>query len=833
MDGSDSATTDRHQRATAALAPPLWFDTFEVQPAHRQVRREGQVLPVHARAYDLLMALLERHERTVSKSELMTLIWPDTYVVENNLQVHISALRKLLGHGVIATVPGRGYRFVARQLASPTAAVPTATPATGHPALLGRDQAMRDLAALMACSRLVTVLGAGGIGKTALATAMWDRLRQQGQTIGWVDLGTAQSTDPLPALLAHALDAPLNPAMAPVDGLARSLAGCRGWLVLDNAEHLITPLAPVLVALLEHCPGLHLLLTSQAPMKLPAERPLNLPPLALPPSGEPAAHARLRGSLALFEREAQRWLPHFNIDDHNLELVRDICCTLQGLPLAIQLAAAHCHLLGLEGLRRSLDDRFLTLVGRHPERPTRQHTLQATLQWSHALLEPTEQQVFRRLAAAVGSLSLELAAGLAADKNVDLRGVTAALATLVERSLIQVEPGPRPRYRLSDSARSFGLQQLAARQEHTDALHRHAQAVLALIQPAQDAYIHMTEASWLEQFCSDMDNLRAAICWATEADTGLAVRLLGAAARIYQLTGLFHEALPATEALAGQLNADCDPMSATGFWVLRWNALQAVDRVRAEPCYWHYLDHARLTSDPVTLFLALCAGTALGPMTPAQREQAVQEMQQLLQPTWPIYLHTGLWLAEAMLAVQQGRLEAARPLLAQMADACRTVGKARFAAHALSILAHWDMAAGAHEQAVVHAQQAVALQRELGVWNLMLGLRSLAGALTLAARWDEARSVLDEWLTLLGRADWYGFHLVVDLLALHCAQHRASHAAAQLMACADASFAPDRLTRDPAQRQVRQALSQWCQRGARLSPALAVLLYQSSLAASG
>lgn len=855
MNASPDATADASPDARQVQAPSLQYEGFEVDPARRQVRRGTQVLPVHARAFDLLMALLERHTRTVGKTELMALVWPDSFVVENNLQVHISALRKLLGAGVIATVPGRGYRFVARpQLAtsppdgSPAAADPIGSRLPGEAAsassLLGRDQDLERLGHLMHTRRLVTVLGAGGIGKTALAQAMRRQLQAQHRQVRWVDLSPLQPADDLARTIGRTLDTPLAPDLPPLAGLVCSLAGQTGWLVLDNAEHLAAEVATLAAALLAGCAPLGLLVTSQVPLKLDAEAVLPLAPLTLPERHTPLAQARQCGGLALFEQQARRWDEGFRIDHDNLVVVLDICKTLGALPLAIQLAAAHCHLLGPEGLRRSLDERFLMLISRLHGGPTRQQTLQAALQWSHTLLGPLEQVVFRRLSIAAGSLSLELAARLAADEAIDIRDVTAALATLVERSLIALEPGPQPRYRLSDTARAFGLLQLDSRQERAEAHRRHALAVLAVIQPAQDAYIDMPEASWLTLYCSDMDHLRAALQWASTADPALGICLLGAAARLYQLTGLFHEALPFTEALAIHVDDDCPPMTATGFWVLRWNALQAVDKTRADEGYARYLASARRTAEPVTLFLALCAGTALGPMSPPQREAAVQEMRQLLQPGWPIYLHTGLWLAEAMLAAHQGRMDAARPLLAQMAEASRTVGKARFAAHGLSILAQWDMAAGAHELAARRAREAVVLQRDLGVWNLMLGLRALASALGLAGHWHEARPCLQEWLGLLRRAHWYGFHLVIDLLALHAAQHGTDHAAAQLLGCAEARFGPGGLARDAVQRLLRQAteaqlatrmtsddLLRWQQRGEQLSPELAVLLYQAGTGA--
>ena len=298
---------------TPATDAPLRFGSFELQRRERRLLADGRVATLGARAFDVLVVLAERQGRLVDKPTLMDLVWPGLVVLENNLAAQVSALRKLLGDGVIATIPGRGYRFVARLSAEPAAAeartVPAVTPAVPAlrtnlpvdlPALLGRADELATLRALVDRHRLVSVVGAGGVGKSLLTQHLLATRRDAyPHGVCWIELGGVADAQALPGAVAAALgiESGAGDTMAALVDAVRPLTLL---LALDNAEHLLAHAASLCQALHDAVPGLRLLVTSQAPLHLATEQVLRIEPLAVPESELPAARALSFGSVALF-----------------------------------------------------------------------------------------------------------------------------------------------------------------------------------------------------------------------------------------------------------------------------------------------------------------------------------------------------------------------------------------------------------------------------------------------------------------------------------------------------------------------------------------------------
>jgi len=556
---------------------PISFGRYLWRPAQRLMLADGEPLTtLGARALDLLHVLVSNRDRVVGKDELIDAVWPGLVVEENNLQVQVSALRKALGRDAIATIPGRGYRFTAAidgaSLQAPSPARAPAVPAEGNlpadlPPLIGRDEELRALSALIDEHPLVTVVGAGGIGKTRLALAAAaanvGRWRDGGW---WVEAAAVADPAALPQAVARALRVTLGGGGSELTQLAQALRPLSALVLVDNCEHLLDATGELVQTLRAQAPGVRLLLTSQELPNLPGEQVYRLPPLAVPRRDETAIDERF-GAIRLFAERARAADRGFVLGADNAAAVADICRQLDGLPLAIELAAARVRLLGVHALRDRLGDRLRLLTGGARSAMPRHRTLRAALEWSHALLGPAEQAVLRRLGVFVGGFTLELAQQVARDADgsaIDEWAVLDALGTLVDKSLVAVDPGEPPRYRLLETMRAFALEQLAAQGETAATLDRHAQAVCACFDEverqrfADDGWLTNTEM--IERLAPEVDNARAALAWAM-GESGaapnwpLAVSLAGSSAPVFLQLGLLLEHLPRLRALRAHVDA--------------------------------------------------------------------------------------------------------------------------------------------------------------------------------------------------------------------------------------------------------------------------------------
>lgn len=516
------------------------FGRFELQVAQRRLLRQGVAVEIGDRAFDLLAALVEHRDRVVTKDELLDLVWRGVVVEESNVQVQVSTLRKFLGPDVIATVQGRGYRFTApMHSAAPTSpaphgAVQAPSDAAGNlPArlspLVGRDDDLRALRELVEGHALVTVTGSGGMGKTVLALATADALRGRFRDGAWVVELTPLSD---PALLAQTIASALHIKLvgdgSAQDQLVRALAPRNLLLLLDNCEHLIVAAAALVAALVAHAPAVHVLATSQEWLNVHHEHVFKLGPLSLPGPGE-APRAEVHGAVALLLQRAQAANPRVGHDADGTAAVADICRQLDGVPLAIELAAARVRVLGLAGLRDKLSERFKVLVRGTRNALPKHQTLRAAVDWSHDLLDLRERTLFRRLAAFVGSFDLYACEAVCGGHPLASMDIFELLARLVDKSLVIAEPDGKGavRYRLLETLRRYGQEQLEAAGETRLFAHAHLQHFIAL---AEEAYAGRFEADaeWLDVLERELDNLRAALEWAAANEREAELTLAGA-----------------------------------------------------------------------------------------------------------------------------------------------------------------------------------------------------------------------------------------------------------------------------------------------------------------
>jgi predicted ATPase/DNA-binding winged helix-turn-helix (wHTH) protein len=678
------------------------FLDAELHPAQRVLRLAGRDCQVGARAFDLLLALVERRDRVVPKSELLELVWPRVVVEENNLQVHISSLRKLLGARAIATVPGRGYRFVAplsddasnageagRAVGAPAAqpsAAAAAAPALRsnlpphRPALLGRADDVAQVTTLLAAHRLVTVVGAGGIGKSRLAQAVGEaELARWPDGVWWIELAGLGCAALMPHAIAQQLGLGLPEREGGQQALVDALAPRRMLLVLDNCEHLLESVAELVERLLRAAPALRVLATSQEPLRLAAEQQYRLDPLAVPRDAS-VPGARGFGALVLFESRVRAAMPRFELTDADLPLVIDLCRQLDGLPLAIELASARVPLLGLRTVHARLRERFLLLTAGTRTALRRHQTLRAAMDWSHSLLGEAQRALFRRLGVFSGGFTMELAQALCAELAGDEWAVLEQLSALVEKSLVVADPCEPVRYRLLESPRAFALEQLAASVETAATVQRHAGVMLQFLRRADDGNMDSTLRSdeYAAVVLPELDNLRAAYTWAAgeDGDHAVAVALAAHAGPLIDYSSEFTDWLVAQRA---HLGTDAvDAATKARFWRgLSANNMRGVLRIpemldaaeRATAAY-------RKLQRPRRLFSAL-RQLAISRRLSGDTEGAalaIEEAAHLIEPGWPAEFRIVVLRFRAWTSRIAGQHDLARSLYAEGIRLAREAG---------------------------------------------------------------------------------------------------------------------------------------------------------------
>ncbi len=493
------------------------FKDWEICPQERRLVIRGADAVVGGRAFDLLCVLVAYRGRVVTKEELLDAAWPGLVVEENNVSVQIASLRKLLGPGAIATVAGRGYQLSTVPLQSK--ATESNLVPEDHAELLGRQQDLLAVLDRLSDSVMVTLVGPGGVGKTALARAAATRRRALTQLPEvWVDLAPVRDAQRVVPTLATALGVDLAPGKAQAQALIAALAQVRGLVVIDNCEHLQEPLSNFLhLALGSDC-TLCWLATSQVPMGLVGEAVIRLEPLAVPPQRDLAPAAAMEfGSVALLCKRVADVDRRFRLGTANVASVIDLCGQLDGLPLAIEIAAVRVAAIGLSEAKGLLDQRLRMSMGRGRVRDQahRHATLLDTYEWSHGLLTPTEKAVFRRLQPFLDGFCTELAQQVACDDDptgaLGPWEVLDALATLVEKSLVQRCNDNSGRFQLLESARDYAHSQLLAAGESEAIQRRHAHAVARFVGRAHDDAATMDDHSWCRRYLPEAHNARAAL----------------------------------------------------------------------------------------------------------------------------------------------------------------------------------------------------------------------------------------------------------------------------------------------------------------------------------
>jgi predicted ATPase/DNA-binding winged helix-turn-helix (wHTH) protein len=515
------------------------FGPFELSPERHLLLKDGKPVRLGSRAIEILIVLVRHAGCLVRHGELIAHVWPGITVEDSNLRVHLGALRRALGDGqrgirYILTESGRGYRFVG-ELRRDSAQVPDDGIQAKNerpvrlPALLtrlvGRDKEIESIVKQLSLQRLVTIVGPGGIGKSSVGlAAAWDLVADYPDGCVFVDLATLVASGLIASTMATLMHLPVRTAN-PLPALVGFLGDKRLLLVLDSCEHLVEEVAMVAESILRSAPHVDILATSREPLRIQGEWLQRLRPLATPPTSDmTAAQALAFPAIALFAERALANIDTFNLIDAEAPLLAILCQKLDGIPLAIELAAARIDSLGIKGLVAGLDDRLSLLSrGRRTALP-RQRTLRATLDWSYGLLSELERTVFCCLSIFNGPFSSAMASNVCGDSHVGASDIQEAILNLAAKSLISTDvSGDAILYRLLDTTRAYAKEFLDKSPQRPMVARRHAEALCDLLRAVEG---DQTD-SLGNPDRRVIDDVRAALEWAfsDDGDAVIAVNL--------------------------------------------------------------------------------------------------------------------------------------------------------------------------------------------------------------------------------------------------------------------------------------------------------------------
>jgi predicted ATPase len=503
------------------------FGPFRLDPRTESVWRDGEEIRLRPKTFAVLRYLTERPNSVVTKEALLDAVWPGVVVGDAALAVCIGEIRKALDDNAqsprfIETIHRRGYRFIGARGSPPAATtVPeglwTNLP---HPrtSFIGRTHEIEQVKRSLTGSALVTLMGAGGVGKTRLAIEVATSVARDFRHGAWlVDLAPLTDPQHLPDAVATALSVRATPRRSAIERLVEWLRLKTILVVVDNCEHLRSPVAALVETLLRDCPSLRILATSRDRLGLTGEVLHLIPPLAVPAPGAALSFNEIMAfeAVRLFVERAADVHWGGAVSERDLGPIVEICRRLDGIPLAIELAAARVLAMTVDEIAARLDDRFQLLIGSNRTVLSRHQTLRGVLDWSHQLLSDPERVLFRRLSVFAGGSTLDAAERVGGGAGIAAAEVISLLTQLVDHSLVVFEGAEgRGRYRLLETTSQYARERLIEAGEVDVMRDRHLAYLIRLAEESESGLRGPRQGEWLGRLDAETDNIRTALEWA-------------------------------------------------------------------------------------------------------------------------------------------------------------------------------------------------------------------------------------------------------------------------------------------------------------------------------
>jgi predicted ATPase/DNA-binding winged helix-turn-helix (wHTH) protein len=784
----------------------------------------GVPVALGPRAVAVLITLVERSNEYVQKGAIMDAAWPGVVVEESNLAVQISAIRRVLSHSPggerwIETLARRGYRFVGpvnEKLDQAPAGSGVAARRSNLPepltSFIGRERELVEIKRLLPGKRLVTLVGVGGIGKTRLALQVAAEAADAYRDGVWlVEFGSIRDPLLVPTSVAQVLGVHEKTGTPLTGALGAYLKTRQLLLILDNCEHLLDACATLADAILRVSADTTILATSREPLHVAGEQTYPLQALSL---AEPSADAEIIArseAVQLFVERAQRQLPDFALTAGRASAVAELCIHLDGIPLALELAAARVRTLSVEQINARLNDRFKLLISGMRTALPRQQTLRATLDWSFDLLHEQERVVFRRLAVFAGGLTLAAAQTVVSGDGIAESAVIDLIAQLVERSLVvadTIDTGAR--YRLLETTRAYGLEKLIEATEIDVLRRRHAQHFRDRFECAHEDWSRMSDAEWDALYAPELDNVRAALDWALgpEGDAAIGIALAGASAPLWKAISPMNEGVPRLEAALARVASETPDSDQARLWLELSHTLSAAVPARAVETSERAAHLYRRLGDRPALGRSLLQRGRMCVFMGRfdQAALAFAEAFPLLEQTGSPRAIASYFREFGALAMLTGDLVSARTHFEKAFTLYREAGAEANARAVLLNLADMTWSLGDLDAALIRFREAVALMRKPPVIRDMLGscLTNLAGVHTERGELADALASAREGLPLRKEAGFAWSAL--DHLALRTALAGNFANAGRLAGYVDSVFTAKESRRQPNEARARDRL---------------------------